>query len=601
MYTRWDMAFRSPVFNKQYRIIPVPLQWAVLPYIRRIPFPMSREPYEGKKGFSPAQRKACVVLALCALAIVLSILAAWVLPAKLGLFAGGAGAYDKDAYPLDTSLEAVLPQAAADDAYITASVFAGDQYAVTLQKDGRITLNQFVGQEGLKTSKALSTSCVNFASDSSNYTIPQAIPKMKARRVFVQLGANDVDGSVSVDSFIADYKQFLQSIRSAYSYCDIIAVGIPPVTEDSTNAAATQTVIDQFNQAIAVACNDLGCKYLNSAEVLKNSRGYAESSYFEANGYSASGARALLEYAKSHAYNTMDSRPDTSDIPQRASQSSGSGSTPLPTATPTKFTASYEVEDSGKGTLTGNGQTGVASVEIQAESGTSVNVTAVAADGFVFYKWSDGVTTATRYDNITKDISVKAMFNDARVELTLDKGDTAMKKGESLTVNATVKLGSKAYDATNVQWSINDEMEKNGSSLTFTPDAAGTYVIKAGIEINGTFSTAQLTVTVAQDDPTTISIAYNTNQITTGASVNLTANVQNGSGDTTWSCDGTDWSATGGTATFTAASAGQYTIRAKNNGVEATVTITVNNPAPVTTPEPAPTPAAPSQSETTTD
>lgn len=562
---------------------------------------MSREPYEGKKGFSPAQRKACVVLAFCALAIVLSILAAWVLPAKLGLFAGGAGAYDKDAYPLDTSLEAVLPQAAADDAYITASVFAGDQYAVTLQKDGRITLNQFVGQEGLKTSKALSTSCVNFASDSSNYTIPQAIPKMKVRRVFVQLGANDVDGSVSVDSFIADYKQFLQSIRSAYSYCDIIAVGIPPVTEDSTNAAATQTIIDQFNQAIAVACNDLGCKYLNSAEVLKNSRGYAESSYFEANGYSASGARALLEYAKSHAYNTMDSRPDTSDIPQRASQSSGSGSTPLPTATPTKFTASYEVEDSGKGTLTGNGQTGVSSVEIQAESGTSVNVTAVAADGFVFYKWSDGVTTATRYDNITKDISVKAMFNDARVELTLDKGDTAMKKGESLTVNATVKLGSKAYDATNVQWSINDEMEKNGSSLTFTPDAAGTYVIKAGIEINDTFSTAQLTVTVAQDDPTTISIAYNTNQITTGASVNLTANVQNGSGDTTWSCDGTDWSATGGAATFTAASAGQYTIRAKNNGVEATVTITVNNPAPVTTPEPAPTPAAPSQSETTTD
>jgi hypothetical protein len=285
---------------------------------------MSRESYEGKKGFSPAQRKACVVLALCALAIVLSILAAWVLPAKLGLFAGGTGAYDKDAYPLDTSLEAVLPQAAADDAYITASVFAGDQYAVTLQKDGRITLNQFVGQEGLKTSKALSTSCVNFASDSSNYTIPQAIPKMKARRVFVQLGANDVDGSVSVDSFIVDYKQFLQSIRSAYSYCDIIAVGIPPVTEDSTNAAATQTIIDQFNQAIAVACNDLGCKYLNSAEALKNSRGYAESSYFEANGYSASGARALLEYAKSHAYNTMDSRPDTSDIPQRASQSSGS-------------------------------------------------------------------------------------------------------------------------------------------------------------------------------------------------------------------------------------------------------------------------------------
>ena len=554
---------------------------------------MSRERYEEKAGMSPTQRKACVVLALCALAIVLSIVVAWVLPGKLGLFNGGASAYDKDAYPLDTSLEAILPQAAADDAYITASVFAGDQYAVTLQKDARITLNQFAGQEGLQTAKALSTACVNFASDSNNYTIPQAIPKMKARRVFVQLGSNDVDGTVSVDSFIADYKQFLQNIHSAYSYADIIAVSIPPVTEDSANAAETQTYIDQFNQAIAVACNDMGFKYLNSAETLKNSRGFAENSYMEANGYSASGARALLEYAKSHAYNTMDSRPDTSDIPQRASSTSGAASTPLPTATPTKFTASYEVEDSAKGTLTGNGQTGVSSVEIQADSGTSVNVTAVAADGFVFYKWSDGITTATRYDNVTKDISVKAMFNDARVELTLDKGDTTIKKGESLTVNATVKLGGKAYDATNVQWSINDEMEKNGSSLTFTPDAAGTYTLKAGIEINGTFSTAQLTVTV-EADAATVNISGNST-LTAGQSTTLTATVANGSGDTVWGCEETSWKATGDQVTFTANEPGTYRIHAANNGTESVFILTVTAAA---TPEPTATPAPASESQT---
>ena len=557
---------------------------------------MSRERYEERAGFSPTQRKACIVLVFCALAIVLSILAAWVLPAKLGLFSS-KGDYDPDAYPLDTTLDSILPQASADDAYITASVFAGDQYAVTLQKDGRITLNQFVGQEGLKTSKVLSTACVNFTSDASSYTITQAIPKMKARRVFVQLGSNDVDGSVSVDSFIADYKQFLQNIHSAYSYCDIIAVAIPPVDESSTDAAQTQTHIDQFNQAIAKACSELGFKYLNTAEALKNSRGFAESSYFEANGYSASGARAMLEYAKSHAYNTQDTRPDTSDIPQRASQSTGSDATPTPSATPTKFTASYEVEDSGKGTLTGNGQTGVSSLEIQADSGTSVNVTAVAAEGFVFYKWSDGVTTATRYDNVTKDISVKAMFTDARVELTLDKGDTTIKKGESVTINAAVKLGSKDYDATNVQWSVNDELEQNGSSFTFTGDNAGTYVVKAGIEINGTFSTAQLTVTVAQDDPTTVSITYNTNQLTTGGTVNLTANVQNANGDTTWSCDNTGWSATGANASFTASTAGSYTIRARNNGVEATVTITVTDPAPAPTAVPTPTPQPESTAE----
>lgn len=562
---------------------------------------MSRERQEERVGLSPIQRKACVVLALCALALILSILVAWVLPGKLGLFGGSKDPYDPEAFPLDTTLDCILPQASADDAYITASVFAGDQYAVSLQKDSRITLNQFVGQEGLKTAKALSTSCVNFASDSSTYTIVQAIPKMKARRVFVQLGSNDVDGTVSVDSYIADYKQFLQSIRSAYSYCDIIAVAVPPVKQDSTDAAQIQTYIDQFNQALAAACSDLDVKYLNTAEVLKNSDGYAESTYFEGSGYSASGARVVLEYAKSHAYNTMDSRPDTSDIPQRASQSVG-GNTAEPTATPEKLTASYEVEDATKGTLTGNGQTGVSSLEIEAASGTSVNVTAVAAEGFVFYKWSDGVTTATRYDNITKDISVKAMFNDARVELTLDKGDTAMKKGESLTVNATVKLGGKTYDATNVQWALgqdkdNMELEKTGSSFTFTPDAAGTYIIRAGIEINGTFSTAQLTVTVAAD-ATTVNIS-GSNTLTVGQSTTLTATIGNGGGETVWGCEETSWRMTGNQVTFTANEAGTYHIHAVNNNVDAVFTVTVS-PAPTQAPTPTPAPT-PESTSTSTD
>ncbi|WP_294830526.1 GDSL-type esterase/lipase family protein [uncultured Gemmiger sp.] len=561
---------------------------------------MSRERQEERVGLSPIQRKACVVLALCALALILSILVAWVLPGKLGLFGGSKDPYDPEAFPLDTTLDCILPQASADDAYITASVFAGDQYAVSLQKDSRITLNQFVGQEGLKTAKALSTSCVNFASDSSTYTIVQAIPKMKARRVFVQLGSNDVDGTVSVDSYIADYKQFLQSIRSAYSYCDIIAVAVPPVKQDSTDAAQIQTYIDQFNQALAAACSDLDVKYLNTAEALKNSDGYAESTYFEGSGYSASGARVVLEYAKSHAYNTMDSRPDTSDIPQRASQSVG-GNTAEPTATPEKLTASYEVEDATKGTLTGNGQTGVSSLEIEAASGTSVNVTAVAAEGFVFYKWSDGVTTATRYDNITKDISVKAMFNDARVELTLDKADTTIKKGEKLTINASVKLGGKSYDAANVQWSVNSEMEQNGSSFTFTGDNAGSYTIKAGIEINGTFSTAQLVVTVAAD-PTTVNIS-GSNTLTVGQSTTLTATVTNGNGDTVWGCEETSWRMTGNQVTFTANEAGTYHIHAVNNNVDAVFTVTVS-PAPTQAPTatPAPTPApTPESTSTSTD
>lgn len=552
---------------------------------------MSRKQSRVASGLSPIQRKACIVLAACVLAVVISFVLAWILPQSLNLF-GANDSYDPDLYPVDTSLEAVLKDASADDSYITSSLFVGDRTALALQKDGRITLDQYAGKEDLKISNFLKESCVAFEDDANTYTIPQAIAKMKARRVYVMIGSNDVDGSVTVDEFMNDYKQALQNIKNSYSYCDLIACAIPPVVKDSENAAQTQTLIDQFNQAIAEACNEMGYKYLNLSEVLKDSKGYAEASYVDtsAGTLNAAGANAVLEYVKSHAYQTDDTRPDTDDIPKRAAQAaSGSSASPTPSATPTKFTANYAVEDSAKGTLTGNGKTGVTSLEIQAESGAQVSVTAVPAEGYTFYKWSDGVTDATRYDVVKKDISVTAMFNDARVELTLDRGDSTIKKGESISITATVKLGGKSYDNSNVQWSVNDELEQNGGTFTFTPSEAGSYVVRAGIEINGTFSSAQITVTV-QSDPTAISIS-GTSTITAGGSTTLNANVQNKQGDVTWRCDETSWQATGDQVTFTANQEGTYHIRASNNGAEAVFELKVSA-APTPAPTPVPTPTA---------
>lgn len=553
---------------------------------------MIRKESRDGAGLSPVQRKACIVLALCVLAVVLSFVAAWILPQTLN-FSGG-DAYDPNQFPLDTSLGSILGDASADDSYITQSLFVGDRSAVSLQKDSRVTLNQYAGKEDLKISSFLKESCVAFADDSNTYTIPQAVAKMKARRVYVMIGSNDVDGSIGVDEFINDYKQALQSIKSAYSYCDVIACAIPPVAQDTDKAAETQTIIDQFNQAIASACNDMGYKYLNSPQILKAENGYAEASYVDAStgAFNAAGANAFLEYVKSHAYQTDDTRPDTDDIPQRASQAAAGGSTPAPTSTPEKLTASYKVEDSAKGTLTGNGKTGVSSLDIEGATGTKVSVTAVPAQGYTFYKWSDGVVDATRYDVLSRDIDVTALFNDARVELTLDRGDTTIKQGESISINATVKLGGKDYSNANVQWAVNDELEANGGTFTFTPSDAGSYVVRAGIEINGTFSTAQINVTVEKEEQPLTSIAISgTNTITSGGSTTLSANVQNQSGDVTWSCDETSWTAKGNQVTFTANQEGTYHLRAKNNGAEAVFELKVS-----AAPTPSPTPASSSDS-----
>ena len=85
---------------------------------------MSRRQSEERPGLSPIQRKACLVLALCVLAVVLSFVASWILPQKLALF-GGSDLYDPTQYPLDTSLDAILGQESAQGNYINDTVFVG--------------------------------------------------------------------------------------------------------------------------------------------------------------------------------------------------------------------------------------------------------------------------------------------------------------------------------------------------------------------------------------------------------------------------------------------------------------------------------------------
>lgn len=535
---------------------------------------MSRKNSRSGPFFSPVQRKACVVLICCALAIIASFAVAWILPSKLD-FLFVSGSYDPDLYPVDTTLGSVLPVTAdAGNDYITTSVFVGDQYAVSLQSASQITLNHFAGADGMKVSEFTGLACVNFVDDMETYTIPQALAKMKPRRVILMLGSNDVDGSMAADSFLMGYRQVLNSITAAYPYCDVIVNAIPPVLKSSENAAERQQTIDEFNQKLAVLCNELGFKFLNSSEELKNRDGYAESSYFDSSSgvFSKTGINTLLSYVSTHAWQTGDQRPDTSDIPQRAA-SAATEPAATPTPTPKLHKVVYTVED-GKGTLNGNGQTGAYNLEFEAADGDTVTVTAVAAEGFTFYKWSDNQTSATRVDTVTQDMSVKALFNDARVGLTVSPGENAtIRVGESRTLTASVTLGESAYDNSNVQWAVNGDLVSTSGSYTFTPSTPGSYAIKAGIEINGTYKAVELTITV-EAEPTTISIS-GTPSVTVGNAVTLSADVKNGSGDTTWSCDQTSWTATGDQVQFTANEPGTYTLRAKNNGAEASFQLNV--------------------------
>ena len=144
---------------------PEPTRPAGASYIRNKGRNEHYEPQNIRRlaSFSPTQRKACAVLAVCVLAVILTFIASWVLPGKLSL--GGSGRYDPQAYPLDTSLGSVLAKTsdAGTDYVSSSTLFVGDQFAKSLYDDKVITLDQFAGKDGLTVSSLLNDACVYFA------------------------------------------------------------------------------------------------------------------------------------------------------------------------------------------------------------------------------------------------------------------------------------------------------------------------------------------------------------------------------------------------------------------------------------------------------
>ncbi len=575
---------------------------------------------------SPTQRRACLVVALCAVAIGACFLLSWVILPNL--LAAQPDDYDPTLYPLDTTLTAILPQGTESADYMAGTVFAGDAYPASLQSQNLITLDQFAGAQGMSLSTFTRDACVYFADDPSAYTVPQAVSKMKPRRVVLCLGSQDVGAYNGAEAFILAYRQAVSAIQQAYPYCDVIVSAIPPVRRNTDAAAARQTAIDQYNQALALMCQADNLPFLNTTDTLKAANGYAQDSYFDnASGtYTASGGNALLMYFRQHPYNSADRRPagDAESAPRRAAQPAAGGNAAAgPSPTPQGITAAYIVEDATRGTLTtptteglapGTATTGAERLEFGVAERTTITVTAVPKPGWAFVRWSDGQTNATRTDVVLDDISVVAVFGQLSIEMRWN--DSPCENGQVLdfikvgeTHNFTVRVVADGVEdktkSAQAEWVVNEQTVARGSSYSFTPTEGGNYDIIVGYEPDPNDPTTAVSTYITVEvpaPPTTVAInEYSANTVTAGQSVTLKATVQNGSGQTTWSCDGLSWSAQGDSATFTApgvAETTQYTVRARNNGAEATIVITVNPvqqpsaPTPAPTPEPTPAPPA---------
>lgn len=488
---------------------------------------------------TPMQHRAVLVCILCVLAVLLTFGITTTLLKKGGeepapsvseSVADPTPGEDLSShYQIDNASTALLTETAdAGTDYLNDTLFLGDSNTVRLYNNGLISLQQFCAKEGIGTQAALSEGIVTFKKDSNHYTIPQAVAKMKPRRVVMTFGTNDT--GMEVADFIAHYTALVQAIQQSYPYTDIIVNTVPPVPVNHSNYPhMDQAKIDDFNMALLDMCEQLGVRFLNSAEALKGSDGYGIADYYTSGDIhlKSAGLKAVLNYLRTHALQTEDRRPDTNNIPTRTmeyvsnpssavaapsseavsssesqaeSASSSESSSSESTSEGKKFEARYRVDKNGGGTLSVGNDTGNSSVTYTVtDPDKSITVTAVPAEGHVFVKWSDGLTSKTRTDtDFKQNLDVTAVFGTASVHIT-SEGKGAV--GSSYTFKAA--LSGKYAKAENLRWYANGQevtQAAGKSSITVVVDSSmvnASYKIHAVVTYNDCkVSSNTLTITI---------------------------------------------------------------------------------------------------------
>ena len=500
---------------------------------------MSRKKQQQNETMTPMQHRAVLVCILCVLAVLLTFGITTILLKKGGeepapsvsesVADPTSGGDLSGHYQIDNASTALLTETAdAGTDYLNDTLFLGDSNTVRLYNNGLISLQQFCAKEGIGTQVALNEGIVTFKKDSNHYTIPQAVAMMKPRRVVMTFGTNDT--GMEVSDFIAHYTALIQAIQQSYPYTDIIVNTVPPVPADHSNYPhMDQAKIDDFNMALLDLCEQLGVRFLNSAEALKGSDGYGIADYYTSGDIhlKSAGLKAVLNYLRTHALQTEDRRPDTNNIPTRTmeyvsnpssavaapsseavsssesqaeSASSSESSSRESTSENKKFEAHYRVDKNGGGTLSVGNDTGNSSVTYTVtDPDKSITVTAVPAEGHVFVKWSDGLTSKTRTDtDFKQNLDVTAVFGTASVHIT-SEGKGAV--GSSYTFKAA--LSGKYAKTENLRWYANGQevtQAAGKSSITVVVDSSmanASYKIHAVVTYNDCkVSSNTLTITI---------------------------------------------------------------------------------------------------------
>lgn len=266
--------------------------------------------------------------------------------------------YDKDKNTIDTTQYSSTILEESKDAgqeYVDETLFLGDSNTARMYRMfDYCTYDNAIGSVGMSARSLATYECVKFQGLSGYKTMPEAVAIMQPQRVIITFGTNDLSPTNSTDNFIQSYEKGIKAVQEAYPSVDIIINAIPPLGKQHSNDSLTQTQVDEYNQAIVQMCQDNDWKFLNSAEVLKDSStGYAKSGYVESSDgihLTKTAMDALFEYIRTHSYITEDDRPTLTTVPEHIEDKDVSASTAstVTTTSPSSSSSSSSASSSSE-------------------------------------------------------------------------------------------------------------------------------------------------------------------------------------------------------------------------------------------------------------
>lgn len=299
----------------------------------------------------------------------------------------------------------VLPATAdAGRAYVEETLFIGDsntaRYMMYADETGTAftSLKNNIGVVSMGVGAITTLKCEQFKGDSQMYTIPDAVAKLKPRRIIICFGTNNLGGtSTDATSFIKTYREGLQAIHKAWSYAEIIVSAIPPLDKQRENTRLDMVQVDAYNAALVKMCEEDGYRFLNSTEVLRDeATGWAKKDYTLSDGVHLSkvAVTAYFNYVRTHASQTPDQRPQPL------------GTIPEPDGVPLGLITSDPIAVRGakvpvEFVATEGGSISGSTSQMVKKGGTCSTVTAVPQEGWKFAYWSASIGSAGSGSSLT--------------------------------------------------------------------------------------------------------------------------------------------------------------------------------------------------------